>query len=89
MRDHLRQEKTGNLPSSLPEIDRHRDFGLIEYEYAVAGMAAPSRSHIESRLVRAVRDLLVELDINCTPDQVAKVLHAEALRGRSEKIHPD
>jgi hypothetical protein len=26
MRDHLRQEKTGNLPSSLLEIDRHRDF---------------------------------------------------------------
>jgi hypothetical protein len=26
MRDHLRQEKTGDLPSGLPEITRQRDF---------------------------------------------------------------
>ena len=26
MRDHLRQEKTGNLPSALPEVARQRDF---------------------------------------------------------------
>src|SRR3954471_6511218 len=26
MRDHLRQEKTGNLPSPLPEMARQRDF---------------------------------------------------------------
>jgi hypothetical protein len=26
MRDHLRQEKTGNLPSSLPTADRQLDF---------------------------------------------------------------
>jgi hypothetical protein len=26
MRDHLRQEKTGNLPSSLPAASRQRDF---------------------------------------------------------------
>jgi hypothetical protein len=26
MRDHLRQEKTGNLPSPLPEIVRQQDF---------------------------------------------------------------
>jgi hypothetical protein len=26
MSDHLRQEKTGNLPSRLPEIARQRDF---------------------------------------------------------------
>jgi hypothetical protein len=26
MRDHLRQEKTGNLPSPLPEVDRQVDF---------------------------------------------------------------
>lgn len=26
MRDHLRQEKTGNLPSSLPEVERQVDF---------------------------------------------------------------
>jgi hypothetical protein len=26
MRDHLRQEKTGNLPSSLPTIERQLDF---------------------------------------------------------------
>src|ERR687894_2630456 len=26
MRDHLRQEKTGNLPSPLPEIERQVDF---------------------------------------------------------------
>ena len=26
MRDHLRQEKTGNLPSPLPELPRQRDF---------------------------------------------------------------
>lgn len=26
MRDHLRQEKTGNLPGPLPEIGRQRDF---------------------------------------------------------------
>jgi hypothetical protein len=26
MRDHLRQEKTGFLPSSLPEVERQRDF---------------------------------------------------------------
>ena len=26
MRDHLRQEKTGNLPLPLPEIARQRDF---------------------------------------------------------------
>jgi hypothetical protein len=26
MRDHLRQEKTGNLPSALPELARQRDF---------------------------------------------------------------
>ena len=26
MRDHLRQEKTGSLPSPLPEIARQRDF---------------------------------------------------------------
>jgi hypothetical protein len=26
MRDHLRQEKTGNLPAALPEVGRQRDF---------------------------------------------------------------
>jgi hypothetical protein len=26
MRDHLRQEKTGNLPAPLPEAARRRDF---------------------------------------------------------------
>jgi hypothetical protein len=26
MRDHLRQEKTGNLPSSLPAVERQLDF---------------------------------------------------------------
>src|SRR3954467_14578747 len=26
MRDHLRQEKTGNLPSPLPEVSRQQDF---------------------------------------------------------------
>ena len=26
MRDHLRQEKTGNLPSPLPAVDRRLDF---------------------------------------------------------------
>jgi hypothetical protein len=26
MRDHLRQEKTGNLPSSLPAVERQFDF---------------------------------------------------------------
>ena len=26
MRDHLRQEKTGNLPASLPAVDRQVDF---------------------------------------------------------------
>src|SRR3954451_22632500 len=26
MSDHLRQEKTGNLPSPLPEVPRERDF---------------------------------------------------------------
>jgi hypothetical protein len=26
MRDHLRQEKTGNLPSALPEVERQLDF---------------------------------------------------------------
>jgi hypothetical protein len=26
MRDHLRQEKTGNLPSPLPDIERRLDF---------------------------------------------------------------
>jgi len=26
MRDHLRQEKTGNLPSPLPNVPRQRDF---------------------------------------------------------------
>ena len=26
MSDHLRQEKTGNLPSSLPDLARQRDF---------------------------------------------------------------
>jgi hypothetical protein len=28
MRDHLRQEKTGNLPSPLPEVPRQRDFAV-------------------------------------------------------------
>ena len=28
MRDHLRQEKTGNLPSPLPEIERELDFSI-------------------------------------------------------------
>lgn len=28
MRDHLRQEKTGELPSSLPEVPRQRDFAV-------------------------------------------------------------
>ncbi|WP_244471491.1 cyclophilin-like fold protein [Methylobacterium sp. ARG-1] len=26
MRDHIRQEKTGNLPSPLPEVKRQQDF---------------------------------------------------------------
>src|SRR5688572_32825172 len=26
MRDHLRQEKTGDLPAALPEVARQRDF---------------------------------------------------------------
>ena len=28
MTDHLRQEKTGNLPSSLPEVSRQQDFAV-------------------------------------------------------------
>lgn len=28
MRDHLRQEKTGNLPSPLPEVSRQQDFAV-------------------------------------------------------------
>ena len=28
MQDHLRQEKTGNLPSSLPEVPRQLDFAV-------------------------------------------------------------
>ncbi|MER8435394.1 cyclophilin-like fold protein [Mesorhizobium sp. M1312] len=28
MSDHLRQEKTGNLPSVLPELARQRDFSI-------------------------------------------------------------
>lgn len=28
MSDHLRQEKTGNLPSALPELVRQRDFSV-------------------------------------------------------------
>jgi hypothetical protein len=28
MQDHLRQEKTGNLPSALPEVARQRDFAI-------------------------------------------------------------
>ena len=28
MRDHLRQEKTGNLPSPVPEVPRQRDFAV-------------------------------------------------------------
>jgi hypothetical protein len=28
MRDHLRQEKTGNLPSPLPAIERQLDFSI-------------------------------------------------------------
>ena len=28
MQDHLRQEKTGNLPSSLPEVARQQDFAV-------------------------------------------------------------
>jgi hypothetical protein len=28
MRDHLRQEKTGNLPSPLPEVERQLDFSI-------------------------------------------------------------
>jgi hypothetical protein len=28
MSDHLRQEKTGNLPSALPEVARQRDFSV-------------------------------------------------------------
>ena len=28
MRDHLRQEKTGYLPSELPELARQRDFSM-------------------------------------------------------------
>ncbi len=28
MSDHLRQEKTGNLPSSLPDLTRQRDFSI-------------------------------------------------------------
>jgi hypothetical protein len=28
MSDHLRQEKTGNLPSPLPEVSRQRDFAV-------------------------------------------------------------
>jgi hypothetical protein len=28
MRDHLRQEKTGDLPSALPEVARQRDFAV-------------------------------------------------------------
>lgn len=28
MRDHLRQEKTGNLPAVLPEIQRQQDFSI-------------------------------------------------------------
>lgn len=28
MSDHLRQEKTGNLPSGLPELPRQRDFSV-------------------------------------------------------------
>jgi hypothetical protein len=28
MTDHLRQEKTGNLPAALPELTRQRDFSV-------------------------------------------------------------
>jgi hypothetical protein len=37
MRDHLRQEKTGNLPSPLPAVERQLDFlerdaGTLEFQ---------------------------------------------------------
>jgi hypothetical protein len=40
MRDHLRQEKTGNLPSALPAFDRQLDFstgtiGLWNFDHFV------------------------------------------------------
>ena len=33
LRDHLRQEKTGKLPSALPDLTRQQDFaaGTLEY----------------------------------------------------------
>src|SRR5688500_1719537 len=40
MRDHLRQEKTGNLPSPLPAVERQLEFstgtlGLCRFKYFV------------------------------------------------------
>jgi hypothetical protein len=58
---------------------------FIESRYREAGMVAPSRSHVASPLVLAVQELLAELNITCTPDQVAKVLQNRKLRDRSEK----
>jgi hypothetical protein len=50
MRDHLRQEKTGNLPSALPAIERQLDFSIAQTR---ACQAAPQRRMHYIRLASA------------------------------------
>ena len=50
MRDHLRQEKTGNLPSPLPAIERQLEFssgtiGLWSSNHFVRRPRPPARDH--------------------------------------------
>ena len=77
MRDHLRQEKTGNLPSPLPEVPRQ-----LEFENGTLGLWGPDHFVIYYRKGRVPQPGIVILgqvigDVSMFDRQGPITIHVE------------
>jgi hypothetical protein len=81
MGDHLRQEKTGNLPSPLPEVPRQRDFAV-----GTLGLWGPDHFVIYYRKGRVPQPGIVILG-NVTGD-VSIVDRPGPVAVRVERLNP-
>jgi hypothetical protein len=82
MRDHLRQEKTGNLPSPLPEVSRQQDF-----EVGTLGLWGPDHFVIYYRKGRVPQPGIVILG-NVTAGDVSVFDRPGAITVRIEALKP-
>jgi hypothetical protein len=81
MRDHLRQEKTGSLPSPLPEVPRQQDFAV-----GTLGLWGPDKFVIYYRKGRVPQPGIVILG-NVTGD-VSIFDRPGAITVRIEPVNP-